>query len=268
MYLKKNNKKNILSFNLIYKILTFYNKSHKNSILTNTFYILLNLRKFKHVYKSVFNVNITYNSKFSITKCKTDNNFLTKKINLLILNSKFFLNYNKVQVHYSFHKFYIFNKHSNIVSWNLNKLANTWKNIFFIVKSIFFYNIKYICFSSFFLKKEAIFLNNTAFKTLKSTWRYSSYFIHFFNTKKTISTEFYFKSLLVKQYNMSFLIDFHYHKTALFFLKKFNFLTIGPVPISSSLYSLDIVFPLPSNLNNSNYFFVKSIINIKKDITN
>ncbi len=240
-----------------------------NSILTNIwhFYFKVIINKSnKFIFKYIFNFDkmLTTNQNPSINQSVSVNKSLNKLIHNFLFNSKFLLNYNKFKVHASFKIYYIFNKNMHIGIWNLNKMLNVWKNLFILINNIFFFNIKYTIFSNIYFKKEVLYLNHSKNLIFKNFWRYTTSYLFFFNSKKTLREELYFKYLLLKNYKISFIIDLYYHKSTMYFINKYKFLSIGPVPVSSNIYLLNIAFPVPSNLMQSNYFFIKTVFHIKK----
>jgi hypothetical protein len=75
-----------------------------------------------------------------------------------------------------------------------------------------------------------------------------------------------FSLLKLKKINIAFVMDTNYHKHTLFYLKKYYFFTIGVVPVTNNIHIVD--FAVPSNSTNtySHLFFIRFILNIKKDI--
>jgi hypothetical protein len=80
----------------------------------------------------------------------------------------------------------------------------------------------------------------------------------------TLDSEFYFKRFLLKGFRSAFVIDLYYHKNTLHFLNKFKFVTIGPVPLFSNLYTFYISLPVVSNSVFSNLFFLRLVLKLKK----
>jgi hypothetical protein len=189
---------------------------------------------------------------------------LKKKIVLSFLRYNTWIPSTSLDVHHSFSNFYYFNKQSNLGVFNLKKALITWVNVLNFIQNLFFFNLAYVFFSSSYFKYESLSFNWSKNKHIKSLWRYTNPFIFFLSNKTTLYNDIYFKMLTKKAINVSFLIDVYYHKRTLYYLHKYKFITVGPVPISSNLYLLNIAFPTSSNSVFSNLFFIKLIIKIKK----
>ena len=119
-------------------------------------------------------------------------------------------------------------------------------------------------FSTNYFKYETLSLNWKNANKLTYLWKYTNSFYFFINNKMTLHNELYFKNLLSKDFRCAFIIDLYYHKNTLHLLNKFKFITVGPVPLSSNLYSLYLSLPVPSNSVFSNLFFFRLILKLKK----
>ena len=239
------------------------------NFLLSKYYLLINSTtlssyNLKSLCYSVFKPSIF----FKQDKLPTSN-FIKKKPWKKVLVTSF-INLNTwlptptLKVHHSFTALYYFNKQSNIGIFNLKRLFTVWNNILFFMQSIVSFNLKYTFFSSSYFRYENLSLNWYKNKHLKSLWKFTDPFIFFLNNKTTLSNDIYFKFLKRKLSNLSFVVDIYYHKRTLHYLKKYKYITIGPVPISSNLYSLTISFPTSSNSVFSNLFFIRFLFRLKK----
>lgn len=246
------------------KIFNLGYNSFSRRILILTNLMSLSLHNFK---------SLIYSKAKPIITLKTDNNYLSnfekkkpwkKALITSFLNVNTWLPTPTLKVHQSFTAIYFFNKQSNIGVFNLKKLFVTWNNILIFIQNIFNFNLRYTFFSSSYFKYESLSLNWYKNNHLKNFWRFTNPFIFFLNNKTTLFNDIYFKRLKKKLINFSFVVDIYYHKRTLHYLKKYRYITLGPVPISSSLYTLDIVFPTSSNSVFSNLFFVRLLFRLNK----
>ena len=81
---------------------------------------------------------------------------------------------------------------------------------------------------------------------------------------RSINTVKYLKLLLRSKINNVFILDLNYHKTTVYFLRKLSILTIGPVPITTNIKNLDIAIPIGNDNIFSQFFFIKTIVHLKK----
>ena len=234
----------------------------KNFFNTNLFLIrnvFFRKEKFSSSYRMFFKLGLT-NSDFKTSK----KNFVFSKNNL-----QFFIKLTssvinkKLSIHHSYNS-YFYKSSVNIGIININKIFSLWKNIIEFLKNIFYFNLKYLTFSNSYFKYETLSLNWGISRNLTHLWKYTNVFFFFISSKMTLSSEFYFKNLLSKGFRSAFVIDLYYHKNTLHFLNKFKFVTIGPVPLFSNLYTFYISLPVVSNSVFSNLFFLRLILKLKK----
>ena len=183
------------------------------------------------------------------------------------LYNNFLIKQPKLIPHYSFYMYYCNNKGSNIGIFSIRKLIGSWNTIIYFISNIFYYNVNYVVFSNSYFKYETLSLNWNFIKLIKLIWRYTHPFIIFLNNKTTSRTEAYFSHLLKEGYQTAFVVDIHYHKKTIYYFNKLKFISIGPVPVTSNLYSLTVSMPVSSNSIFSNLFFFKLIIKLKKNMS-
>lgn len=266
--IKNYKNKNLLLLNI--KILCFLNST--TSVFLKKLIIkigtILNNFNLKQSNKVIFQ------TKFNIKKYETNfvkNKLIFKKSNLHFDKSNFyfFIKMNtwlinkKLKVHHSFTNYYYYSS-PNIGILSLGRMLNLWNNITLFINNIFFFKINYIIFSNIYFKYETLSLNWSITKHLSFLWRYSNFFFFFTKNKATFYVESFFRFLLSRGFNLSFIVDLNYHKTSLFYLNKFRFISVGPVPLSSSLYSISIALPVSSNSIFSNLFFIRFLIKLNK----
>ena len=231
-----------------------------NLLLLNNIYLPVN---FKIMFFSLLNPKTTKNMPYKSFKTSIHQTW-SKKLYLTYVKLNSGFHQNTLQPHSSQQIYYYLNKQLNIGILNITKLINVWHNILTFIENIFFYSIEYLIFANNYFKYESLSLNWKKLSLIKSFWRYTYPFIFFLNNKTTQKTELYFRFLLQKGFRVSFVIDIFYHKKTIFYFNKLKFISIGPVPISSNLYLLNLSLPVNSNSIFSNLFFIRFLLKLKK----
>ena len=242
---------NFLSQNFLYHKSLF----KKFFLMKNTFFC----KKFNVSYKLFFKKKLDsscfklYNKSFTLSK---NNLYFFVKLTNSVINKK-------LNIHHSYSSYY-YQTSANINVININKLFSLWKNIINFLVNLFYFNLKYLVFSNSYFKYEVLSLNWKATNNLTHIWKYTDIFFFFINSKMTLINILYFKNFLLNNFKCVFVIDLYYHKNTLHFLNKFKFITIGPVPLFSNLYSFYISVPTVSNSIFSNLFFLRLVLKLKK----
>lgn len=219
---------------------------------------------FKNFFKDNLNhVPTTYLWKLNFTKSKPIKLYkLGKHLEELVCIFTLPLS-KKLNIHKSFDLYY-YTVSNNIGLLNVSKFSTLWHSILTFLMNIFYFKLSYIIFTNPYFRYEALALNFKQTSFLIKIWKLTSVFIFFIKSKATLKTELFFLHLTQNNFKLSFIVDFYYHKIALYYLRKFNFITIGPIPVSSDLYALSIAFPVNSNSTFSNLFFFRFLLKIKK----
>jgi hypothetical protein len=179
------------------------------------------------------------------------------KLNLSVKNRNLF-------VHKSHTTYYFYNNRLGLGIFNLKKTFSSWVNLVGFIKSLIFYKNKHLVFGNSYFKYEVLSLNHFLNPNF-FTWRYSNPATFLISNKVSSALEHYFHYLLEINLRLIFIIDVFYHKKTVLMLRKMNFILIGPVPITSSLYTLDVAMPVSSNSIFSNLFFIRLILFFKKE---
>ena len=129
--------------------------------------------------------------------------------------------------------------------------------------------MKYSTFTNSFIKYEAFSMNSKNLPLIKILFKYSNPFIYFISNKATTKTDFFFQYILTNNTRITFIIDIFYHKKTIHYINKYKFISLGPVPISSSLYTLNVSLPLTNNSNLSNLIFLRlTLLQSQRVLTN
>ena len=170
------------------------------------------------------------------------------------------------KVHPSMKQFFVsYTKYSTSV-YSITHLHAKWLNFYNLVYYLLFYKLPLLFFGNNFFKQEILTLNFQFKQLLYTHWMFLR---PYFFVKKNLINNYnnqIFSLLKLKKINIAFVMDTNYHKHTLFYLKKYYFFTIGVVPVTNNIHIVD--FAVPSNSTNtySHLFFIRFILNIKKDI--
>jgi hypothetical protein len=224
-------------------------------------------------YTSVLNIN----KKFSLNKYSNqkDDNFRIKTIHSSIINNKLFKSFkffinttskkldSSIKMHFM-SKFSFYGQGVVFNFYNLNKLFNIWKNFYYLLFNIFYFNIKFISFSNSFFKSEILSLNWKILSKISSLWKFLKPFIFLKNSQILNYGNLLFKKLKLKQIGTALVLDSLTHRKTLFYLKNHRFFNISIV--SPSSYSDYIDFYLYVNSDNIfvQLYIIRYIISIKK----
>lgn len=234
--------------NTLFEILQFFTifSSHKNFLETTL--------------KCYEPRNVIFNFK----NFKKSNVNFSKQFFYDYLKLNFFIPYQKLTPHASYNIYYIYNNATNAGFINLKRFFQVWVIFITFLENIFYYNIKLLYFFSPYFRTECLALNYSVSALFANSWRYSKLFYFFVNN--TISREFthFLFFLKLKSLHFTMFVDIFYHKTTLHFFSLNNFVTIGPVPITTNLYTLNIAIPIASNTLISNLFFIRLIFKLKQ----
>ena len=216
---------------------------------------------------------INYSSKFIIHNARsqkanytTFNSWGYNKNSLItkFISVNLWLPTKTLEVHPSFSLLYHYNNQSNLGVFNLKKVFNTWLNVLNFLNNVLLHNLSYLFFSSSYFKYESLAINWGTNKKLKSLWRYTNPFIFFLKNKTTRDNDIFFKYINRRVSKLAILVDIYYHKRTLYYFSKYKYITLGPVPVTSSLYSLTLAFPVSSNSVFSNLFFIRMFFRLNK----
>jgi len=172
------------------------------------------------------------------------------------------------KVHPSFKYMYIRHIYDGSYIICIRKFFSIWKNIYVLLFNLFFYKITILLFGPAYFKLEILSINWSVFMNYIYIWKYVREFIFFNLNKLTFYGEFIFKNLKLLDFNIIFLIDIYYHRRTLYYLNRFSFYTIGPVPITSNLSTLNFTIPISVDNIFTHLFFVRLIILLKKGALN
>jgi len=211
---------------------------------------------------------LTYEKTFTTKLLHKHNIASLKKLFLSFIHINVFLPNTRLIPHFSYRTLYVYNSKHNVGYFNFTKTWCVWKNILNFICNLFFYNLSHMYFSSSYFRYESLTLNWHLTKNIKQFWKYSSPFLFFLNNKTTRLNDHYFYFLRNNDTRVIIVVDVYYHKRTLHYLRKYKFYTVGPVPISTDFYTLDLAFPVSSNSVFSNLFFIRLLFKFYKITSN
>ena len=223
-----------------------------------------NLIKPKYSFNKLFIKNLNSYSKPLKSSNNTPGVYKNVFYSFIRLNS--WIKNKGLKTHHSFSVYYFYNNKSNLGFFNLRRTFNLWLNIVNFFKNIIFYKKLYTVFGNSYFKYEVLSLNYLLNKNF-SIWRYTHLLIFFISNKLTQSLEHYLNYLILRDIRLTFIVDIFYHKRTVDILRKMKFVLIGPVPVTTNLYTLDIVLPVSSNSIFSNLFFMRLLLFLKREVS-
>ena len=201
----------------------------------------------------------TYKTKNTISLI---NKSFTKFMNIV-----FFTQNTTVVVNQSFYSLYLKKKkNGTLLVVNVLKFYNNYKNVLTFIYNIFYYKLKTFFFGNIFLKKEIFSLNWLSLGKTNLKFRLNQLHIFILPLSRN---EFSKKLLYLFSYHKLsniFIFDTFYHQKTLTYLYKLPALTIGPLPISCNIKTLDVVIPV-SHENIFYQLFILQVVLFQKSLS-
>jgi hypothetical protein len=251
-----------------------------NSILRRdlfSYYSMLHM--FVTTPQSLFNKNLLNKPGFSyvkflltpLTKKTVEHplHYLPKNFNF---SKQFFKHYIKLglytpseayNVHFSYSDYYMYNSGKNLGFLNVKLFFRVWSLFIAFLENLFYYNVSLLAFSNPYLKEESLALSWGYLQFFKYQWRLSNLFYLFTNNKNIPEAAKFFKMLKLKNFSLAIITDITYHHSTTHCLHVNNFVTVGPLPLTMSLYALSFSLPVTANNFVSNLFFLRLTLKVK-----
>lgn len=168
-------------------------------------------------------------------------------------------------VNYNWVLFSIYNSSCNVGFINIRGLFTIFKNFYYLMYNLSFFNLKILYFGNNFFKTELISLNYTVANSFMKRWRYSYNFFTIRSTKIFNNGWLIFDKLKSFRFNIVLVIDIFYHRKTFYYLNKSGFFTLAPVPVNYN--PLIVNMPLPTSSDNftTQLFFINMILMIYKN---
>lgn len=263
---------NIKLLQLISFIYSNLNFSHKLTAIRSFQYIHLliptTFYNKSFFYKNSYASKITKNCNSINFKKFSNINNTSKNHNIFRLFSRFLLvSYyqpnNNIKQHQAF-RFAYYSRSSKVLILNLQKTFVFWKNFYYLIFNLFYYDLRLVTFSNPFFLREASTLNWFFNKHLLNTFKFSYPFMFFKMSHIVNYGNIFFRKMRYYNINTSIVLDSLYHSKTLFYLKNNNFFNISVVTPSSFSRLVDIYLPVTSNSLFVQLFVIRYLLIIKK----
>lgn len=149
---------------------------------------------------------------------------------------------------------------------SIPRLYASWTNAYNLMFNVFFYKIEVLTFGNSFFKNEILALNWDCKELLGTFWRFIKPFLIYQSVKINDYGDFTFRNLNNMGYYISLILDITYHKKTIYYLRKSKFYTIGIVPSNCDIKSVDAALPVVDDTIQSQLFFIRLTIIIKKNV--
>jgi hypothetical protein len=161
------------------------------------------------------------------------------------------------KVHYLYRLLFNTSNPNLLASIDLGKAYSRWSTTQTLLINLFYFNIKVISFGNKLLINEILSLN---WKLTSSELFSHSHFRKslFFTSAKTgplYARNFYSWSKL--KIENAFVFDLNFHQRTIFFLRRYNFFTMGIVAAAQNPWLLDHPIPVFSSTILTQYYFLK-----------
>lgn len=253
-----------------------YNKNFYILVWIETIYKILGSLRIRifwycnqyYTYNLYFNKRYTPNKLFDInpigTKILRTNARLVHVYKAFLNTNSFYFNQN-LTVNYNWVLFSIYNSTSNAGFINIRGLFIIFKNFYYLMYNLSFFNIKILYFGNNFFKTELISLNHAVSTSFSKHWRYSYNFFTIRSTKIFNNGWLIFDKLKSRKFNVVLVIDIFYHRKTFYYLNRSGFFTLAPVPINYN--PLVVNLPLPTSSDNfvTQLFFINLVLIIYKN---
>lgn len=235
-----------------------------SSINISTSFKLLN-RVRKHSNSEFFNKSgLREEVVHPFENSNTSNNYKLFKLfrPYLTLNTVFYTF--RYKIHASFAFFFIRHVAGGTSVVSIRKLFTRWKDAYLLLFNLFYYKIDLLVFGTSVFKNELLGLNWDALSRLKVSWRYTKPFLFHRPNKIDRLGDWLFTRIRIFGINSAFVLDVFYHKKTIHYLHRSGFYTIGAVPTTSHIKSVN--FALPTSLDSSltQLFFLRFTLVVKK----
>jgi len=159
--------------------------------------------------------------------------------------------------HASFTQFYLGYRRGGLAVLNVSRLYSRWKEVYYLLFNLFYYELDLLTFSSSFFKHEVLALNWQFMAQYKFMWRYTQPFLTLRSTKINIYGDFVFYRLNLLGLNVALVTDVLYHAKTIYYLHRARFYTVGLVPVNYNLNTVDFAIPSASDSILGQVFFLR-----------
>jgi len=166
--------------------------------------------------------------------------------------------------HFSFKYFYLGYRRGGLAVLNINKLFTRWKEAYYLMFNLFYYEIEMLTFATSFFKSEVLSLNWQVMSRFKFMWRYTKPFLSLKPNKITTYGDFIFYRLNLLGLRTALVIDVLYHNKTIYYLHRASFYSLGLVPVNYNISTLNFAIPLASDSLLAQIFFIRFTTQIQQ----
>lgn len=180
----------------------------------------------------------------------------------LTLNTVFYTF--RYKIHATFASFFIRHVAGGTSVVSIRKLFVRWKDAYLLLFNLFYYKIDLLVFGTSVFKNELLGLNWDVFSRLKVSWRYTRPFLFHRSNKIDRLGDWLFKRIRIFGVNSAFVLDVFYHKKTIHYLHRAGFYTIGAVPTTAHIRSVNFALPTSLDSGLTQLFFLRFTLVVKK----
>jgi hypothetical protein len=159
----------------------------------------------------------------------------------------------------SFRSFFLHHKAGGLITFNIGKLFQKWKMVYFLLYNVFYYKVPSLVFTSPLFKNESLSLNWLEISKFTSIWRYVKPFLTSKPNKINDNGELIFRKLKFLGMNISLVTDVLYHSKTIYYLRRLNYFNIGLVASTYDAGGLDLALPMVNTSLLSQLMFIRLI---------
>ena len=181
----------------------------------------------------------------------------------LLLSFKSYLRLNTASAstitipHFSFKYFYLGYRRGGVALLNVNKFFTRWKDVYYLMFNLFYYELDLLTFGTSFFKNEILSINWQSMSRFKFMWRYTRPFFALRPNKITTYGDFVFYRLNLLGLRVGLIIDVLYHSKTIYYLHRSGFYTVGLVPVNYNINSVSFAIPSTSDSLLTQVFFLR-----------
>ena len=169
--------------------------------------------------------------------------------------------------HHSFQNFYLGYRKGGLAILNVNKFYNRWKDVYYLIFNLFYYEIELLTFGTSLFRSEVLSLNWQSMNKFKFMWRYTKPFLSFRPNKITTYGDFVFYRLNLLGLRLALVVDVLYHNKTIYYLHRSGFYSIGLVPVNYNIASVNFAIPSAADSLLSQVFFIRFLSLTQQDST-
>ena len=169
--------------------------------------------------------------------------------------------------HASFTQFYLGYRRGGLAVLNVSKFYTRWKDVYYLLFNLFYYELEVLTFGSSFFKSELLALNWQSMSRFKFMWRYTKPFLSLRPNKINIYGDFIFYRLNLLGMRVALITDILYHSKTIYYLHRSSFYTLGLVPVNYNLNTVD--FAIPASLDSilGQAFFIRFLSLVQQNVS-